>query len=197
MDDAWLNAAIGTLKSNPGFYKSMVKGKGAMFGGVTDEQIESFVDTAAMMDAGTLRWIFKAIKYLGSWAKPLSDMYEYLDKKTFGFAKHILLCLLAIIIYNVVLLWIAVGRYLLSYFFGWKAAAATVASAGDALSPAAKILAEAGSASAVAGGVQEAVSVTAAAALTAKATPTDISNAKQPKKGAVFKEEAADMEFSF
>jgi hypothetical protein len=197
MDDAWLDDAIGTLKTNPGFYKSMVKGKGAMFGGVTDDQIESFVDTAAMMDAGTLKWMFKAIKYLGSWVKPLSELYEFLDKKTYGFAKHILLGLLAIILYNVVLMWIAVGRYVLSYIMGWKAVAATATAAGDVLSPAAKVLAESGSASALAGVVQEAAPVAAAAALAAKAIPTDIGNTKQSKKGADSKEEAADMEFSF
>ena len=197
MDDAWLDDAIGTLKSNPGFYKSLVKGKGAMFGGVTDEQIESFVDTAAMMDAGTLKWIFKAIKYLGSWAKPLSEMYQFLDKKTYGFAKHILLGLLAIIVYNVVLMWIAVGRFLLSYFLGWKSVAPVATAAGDALSPAAKVLAESGSASALAGVVQEAAPVAAAAALAAKVIPADINNAKQSKRGKDLKEEAVDMEFSF
>mmetsp|Transcript_10254 Transcript_10254/g.9922 ORF Transcript_10254/g.9922 Transcript_10254/m.9922 type:complete len:329 (+) Transcript_10254:71-1057(+) len=81
MDDAWLDSAISTLKESPDFYKSMVKGKGAMFGGISDEQIDSFIDTAASMDPVTLRWILKIIKYLGSLAKPLQDFYQMGEKK--------------------------------------------------------------------------------------------------------------------
>ena len=97
----------------------MVKGKGSMFGGVSDEQIESFIDTAAMMDSRTLKWILKAIKYLGSWAKPLTNLYNIIDKYTFGFGKHILLGIVAIIIYQSFLLWISLAKMFLSYFFGW------------------------------------------------------------------------------
>jgi hypothetical protein len=209
MDDAWLDAAISTLKTNPNFYKGMVKGKGAMFGGVSDEQIESFVDTAAMIDAGTLRWILKAIMYLGSWAKPLTDCYNYMEKKTYGFAKHILLGIVAIIIYNSVLFWIAVGRYVLSYIFGWKAVekvAATAASglsASDLLKPAGKVVADATAASVVSGVVGETVAGIASAAAADAAAATgkkegSIKNAQIPKaKATSAKDEAVDMEFSF
>lgn len=206
MDDAWLDAAISTLKTNPNFYKGMVKGKGAMFGGVSDEQIESFVDTAAMIDAGTLRWILKAIMYLGSWAKPLTDCYNYMEKKTYGFAKHILLGIVAIIIYNSVLFWIAVGRYVLSYIFGWKAATAAASglSASDLLKPAGKVIADATAASVVSGVVGETVAgIASAAAADAAAAATgkkdgSIKNAQIPKATATSsKDEAVDMEFSF
>jgi hypothetical protein len=197
MDDAWLDSAISTLKTNPGFYKNMVKGKGAMFGGVSDEQIESFVDTAAMMDAITLRRILKAIMYLATWAKPLTDIYNYLDKKSFGFAKHIMLGIAAIIIYNSVLFWIGVWRYVLSYIFGWKAVeVATVAASGSAasevISPATKVLAEAGIASVLSKAAEDAISSTIPAA-TAK-IPAETLKAKAGKAA---KDEAADMEFSF
>ena len=203
MDDAWLDAAIGTLKSNPNFYKGLVKGKGAMFGGVSDEQIESFVDTAAMIDAGTLRWIMKAIMYLGSWAKPLTDCYNYLEKKTYGFAKHILLGIVAIIIYNSVLFWIAVGRYVLSYIFGWKAvaAAATTATSGlsasDVLQPAGKVIAEVTTASVLSGAVGEAVSGVTAAVADAAAKKEGLAKKASNPKATSSKDEAVDMEFSF
>jgi hypothetical protein len=197
MDDAWLDSAISTLKTNPGFYKNMVKGKGAMFGGVSDEQIESFVDTAAMMDAITLRRILKAIMYLATWAKPLTDIYNYLDKKSFGFAKHIMLGIAAIIIYNSVLFWIGVWRYVLSYIFGWKAVeVATVAASGSAasevISPATKVLAEAGIASVLSKAAEDAISSTIPAA-TAKIPAETLKS----QAGKAAKDEAADMEFSF
>lgn len=197
MDDAWLDAAISTLKTNPGFFKNMVKGKGAMFGGVSDEQIESFVDTAAMMDAITLRRILKAIMYLATWAKPLTDIYNYLDKKSFGFAKHIMLGIAAIIIYNSVLFWIGVWRYVLSYIFGWKAVeavavAASGSAASEALSPASKVLAEAGIASVLSKTAEDAISG-AVPASAAKIT----AESSKANAGKAAKDEAADMEFSF
>lgn len=199
MDDAWLDSAISTLKTNPGFYKNMVKGKGAMFGGVSDAQIESFVDTAATMDAITLRRILKAIMYLATWAKPLTDTYNYLDKKSFGFAKHIMLGIAAIIIYNSVLFWIGVWRYVLSYIFGWKAVevAAVTASrsaASEVISPAAKVLAEAGVASVLSKTAEDAISGAIPAATAKIPAATESLKAKAGKAA---KDEAADMEFSF
>ena len=119
IDDAWFDSAISTLKTNPGFYKTMLKGKGAMFGGVTDEQTESFVDTAATMDANTLKYILKFLKYLGSWAKPLTNFYNLFDKYTYGFGKHILLGIFAIIVYQSILLWIYFARMSFTFLYGW------------------------------------------------------------------------------
>ena len=118
IDDAWFDAAIATLKTNPGLYKSMLKGKGAMFGGVTDEQIESFIDTAAMMDSNTLKIILKILKYLGSWAKPLTDFYNLVDKYTYGFGKHILLGILAIVVYQSILFSIYLTRTSFTFIYG-------------------------------------------------------------------------------
>ena len=118
IDDAWFDAAIATLKTNPGLYKSMLKGKGAMFGGVTDEQIESFIDTAAMMDSNTLKIILKILKYLGSWAKPLTDFYNLVDKYTYGFGKHILLGILAIVVYQSILFSIYLTRISFTFIYG-------------------------------------------------------------------------------
>jgi hypothetical protein len=40
------------------------KGKGAMFGGISDEQIDSFIDTAASMDSVTLRYRIYSSMYV-------------------------------------------------------------------------------------------------------------------------------------
>jgi hypothetical protein len=42
----------------------MVKGKGAMFGGVSDEQIGGFIDMAASQDAGTLKVVDIYVIYI-------------------------------------------------------------------------------------------------------------------------------------
>ena len=155
IDDAWFDSAISTLKTNPGFYKTMLKGKGAMFGGVTDEQTESFVDTAASMDAKTLKYILKFLKYLGSWAKPLTDFYNLIDKYTYGFGKHILLGIFAIIVYQSILLWIYFAKISYAFLYGWykgtsgtaaveavsAAAGSTIPAATSAVSTAAAALA--------------------------------------------------------
>ena len=141
--------------------------------------------------------------YLGSWARPLTDCYNYLEKKTYGFAKHILLGIVAIIIYNSVLFWIAVGRYVLSYIFGWKtvAAAATTATSGlsasDVLQPAGKVIAEVTTASVLSGAVGEAVSGVTAAVADAAAKKEGLAKKASNTKATSSKDEAVDMEFSF
>ena len=213
MDDTWLDAAIATLKTNPGFYKGMVKGKGALFGGVSDEQIESFVDTAAMMDASTLKWILKAVKYVSSWAKPLTDLYNTIDKYTYGFGKHILLGIVAIIVYQSILLWIAVGKIFMGYVYGWykvvagvpvtEAVTAATSSGAAATSTAAAALASGGAAVGTKI-VEEAIT----AALPAGVPVKEVKEVKEEKKNRWGMKpnkkeakstdgEAADSEFSF
>jgi hypothetical protein len=178
MDQAWMDSAIAMLKKNPDFYKGLVKGKGAMMGGVTDEQIEGFIDAAAAMDATTLRWILMSLKYLSSWGKPLSDFYAALDKNTFGTAKYILLGLAAIIMYYSAVFWIGVARwviYKLMLLFGFASAtpeavssaaasaASSTATEFAAGSSAAAVGAAAGAGAAV-GAATEAAKVAAASA---------------------------------
>eukprot|EP00596_Hydrurales_sp_CCMP1899_P010581 CAMPEP_0119034940 /NCGR_PEP_ID=MMETSP1177-20130426/1953_1 /TAXON_ID=2985 /ORGANISM="Ochromonas sp, Strain CCMP1899" /LENGTH=315 /DNA_ID=CAMNT_0006992779 /DNA_START=595 /DNA_END=1542 /DNA_ORIENTATION=+ len=128
IDDAWLDGAIATLKSNSGFFKAMVKGKGAMFGGVSDEQIGGFIDMAASQDAGTLKFILKIIKYLGSWAQPLSELYDRVDKMTFGSGRYILFGLVSIVLYFSFFFWLEVARYVFGKIFGFGAGAAVAGS---------------------------------------------------------------------
>jgi hypothetical protein len=68
--------------------------------------------------------ILKIIKYLGSWAQPISEFYEIVDKKTFGSGRYILFGLVSVVIYFSFFFWLEVARYILSKIFGWGAAVA-------------------------------------------------------------------------
>jgi hypothetical protein len=45
------------------------------------------------MDAGTLLWIFKVLKFLGGLAKPTMEWYNKWDQKSFGILKYLLMTL--------------------------------------------------------------------------------------------------------
>ena len=144
MDEPWINTLVGTLKKNPEFFKTMIRGKApATFGGVSEDSVMQFIDTAATMDASTLRRILQFLLYLSSWSKPATDAYTQMDKMTFGCARYILLAIVGLILYFSVAMWIRIGSWVLYKLFGWPALAAapvgaTVAGASSAASSLAK-----------------------------------------------------------
>lgn len=111
MDLAWMDKTISVLKSNPDLFKTMMKGKGGALGGVTDEQVESFIDMASKMDASTLKIIFRLLVYLGSLYRPAVDLYAQVDKWTFGMARYIVMVIFLFLAY-----WISVPFYYLFRF---------------------------------------------------------------------------------
>lgn len=101
MDDSWIASSIKILKSNPELIKSMFRGRGDALGGVSDSQIESFIDGASKMDASILKWIIKFLKFLGTLAKPASDIYQKVNQYTFGQANTIVFLLVILFIWLV------------------------------------------------------------------------------------------------
>eukprot|EP01038_Epipyxis_sp_PR26KG_P011909 gene11909-15933_t len=99
IDTAWIDNTIATLKRKPKMFKDMMKGKGAMLGGISDEQINSFIDVASKMEASTLKIIISGIRFLASLYKPGVDLYNVIDKYTFGMAKYIAMAVVALISY--------------------------------------------------------------------------------------------------
>lgn len=113
-DDAWINNTIKTLKAKPELFKNLFKGKGQMFGGVSDEQIDSFIDGASQMDAYWLNLIFKGIRFLVSLYKPTVELYQTLDSYTFGFARYIVIGLVVVAVFFIAKISWVVTRF----FFG-------------------------------------------------------------------------------
>ena len=94
------------LKSNPALFKKMMKQQGGMFANQTDEQIDSYIKQLSQMDEQQLKQIFTTGTYLQQYAGPAKEMYEKLDKATYGCARYILGILVAIIgYYLVILIW--------------------------------------------------------------------------------------------
>lgn len=125
MDAAWIDSTVATLKSNPRIFKDLLKGKGAMIGrcfscvrsqslgslantcfhigtnpgGVTDEQTASFVDSLAAMDAYILKFLLRALVFLGSLYKPATELYATVDNYTFGCARYLVLFVVMVVMY--------------------------------------------------------------------------------------------------
>jgi len=133
MDDAWVNSLVTTLKKNPDFFKTMVRGKSEAFGGVSEESVMSFIDTVSTMDENTLRNIMKVLLYLSTWAKPLNDLYTMVDKATLGSARFIFMGLALTALYMTVMWWVKVFSWVLFKLTGWPAPVAQVTGAAAAL----------------------------------------------------------------
>jgi hypothetical protein len=99
MDAAWIDSTIKTFKTKPGLFKALMKGKGSMLGGVSDEQIESFIDMGSKMEVLTLKRIVSFVLYLGSLYKPASEYYKVVDSYTFGYAKVLVFLLVGFVFY--------------------------------------------------------------------------------------------------
>lgn len=99
MDSKWIDEAIETLQSKPQLFKNLFKGKGAMMGGITDEQVDAIIDFAANLNTSILRFGIVAIQFLASLAKPATEYYKLVDDYTLGFAKYILIGIVGFIMY--------------------------------------------------------------------------------------------------
>lgn len=82
-------------------------------GGVTDEQIDSYIDMASRMDAFVLKCIAYAIWYMSKAAKPLTEVYQVVDKYTLGSARYILLGVAAMAFYYITMVLFFIGKFIL------------------------------------------------------------------------------------
>lgn len=224
MDTAWVTSVVDTLKKNPGIFKSLVKGKGPQnFGGVSEENVMQFIDTMSQMDAVNLRRILQFLLYLGTFSKPLSELYAKVDKLSFGNGKYIGMAILGLVLYLTVWFWFRVGAWVLFKIFGWPAAvtAATATAAGGSSAAASLSGATAGTASvaipkaaqeavlvagaglaasAVSGAAGEAVKAAAASAKSETKSASDVPKTTTTMAGKTtisVDGEAADAEFDF
>lgn len=99
MDAAWVDLTVDTLRNRNEILKTLFHGRGAMFGGVTDEQIDSFLDMLARQEAWILKLLVQTMLYLGSLVKPVSELYQRLDKATLGLANYVLAAIAIFILY--------------------------------------------------------------------------------------------------
>lgn len=127
MDAAWIDETVETLTKHSKMVKDMLRGRGAMIGNFTDEQMEGFLDGVGSLAPGTLRWIIVAIIYLSSFYKPAVEWYKYLDRVTLGLAQYIIGALMLFVLY----LWGCAAWYVLRWLYRlvFVAKAATVAGA--------------------------------------------------------------------
>jgi len=99
MDKEWIESIVKSLKENPKFFKTLLKGKGSMMGGFTDVQMESFIDMLSSLSTWFLVFLIGTIIYIQSLAKPSKELYNTVDKYTFGMAQYIVLALVLVIVY--------------------------------------------------------------------------------------------------
>jgi len=114
MDDKWVRATVEVLKANPDIFKTLLKGKGAMFGGLSDEQIGGFIDYVSSLEASTLKMIFNALIFLGSCYKPLLGLYNSVDSYTLGSARYLLFIAGCIVFYYSMVVTIIVVRWVIT-----------------------------------------------------------------------------------
>lgn len=111
IDGEWIDKVVKAFKKKPSTFKTLLAGRGAMLGGVSDEQIGSFIDMLAGMSEFTLRIIAYGIWYMASMVKPISAAYKFIDDYTFGSARYIALLLFGIVMYYLSYFLFIVGRF--------------------------------------------------------------------------------------
>lgn len=99
INDAWIDQVIETLRTSPDLFKTMLKGRGAMMGGITDEQINSFIDMASQTSPYILKIVIKVIQFITKTAPIVVEYYKVLDLYTIGLARYILFAIAAVIFY--------------------------------------------------------------------------------------------------
>lgn len=133
MNDKWIADTIITIKSNPGVIKTMLKGKGEMLGGVSDDQINGFIDGASAMDPSTLTFIIRWLKFLGSLYKPASEVYRIVDKYSYGQAKYIFLAVVLVVLTIVATVLFRTIKFVISFVWSsFVSGAAAKSGVGDA-----------------------------------------------------------------
>jgi hypothetical protein len=152
MDDAWVDSLIDTLKTTPDLFKTMLKGQGKLMGGVSDDQVGSFIDLIASLPKWALKSIFAVLRFLGQSAKPIGEAYAVADKYTLGMIKYVLIAIGIYIIYYWALFSLfvmkAIYRFIAGLIFGKAAAAVTQPATSYAASSASNIMNAAGAAAA-------------------------------------------------
>jgi hypothetical protein len=118
MDSKWIDSTIDALKTSPGMFKTMMKGKGAMMGGVTDEQIEGFIDMAASLHPTFLKCTVYLIQWVSSMAKPTMEVYKVADQYTLGLIRYVLIGLLGLVLYFLARFSWWSARTIFGFFYG-------------------------------------------------------------------------------
>lgn len=109
------------IKFKPHLLKSMVKGKGEMLGkealdycylmltvtlcnlfisgGMSEEQMDSFVDYVSSFSLPTLQLLARLLRGLGACYKPALEVYQVVDRYTLNSARYLLLALGGLLLY--------------------------------------------------------------------------------------------------
>ena len=98
-DEKWVEAAVKQVKGNPGLLKMLFKGKLDPKAGLSEEQIEGFIDYIVTWSDSTLIFVAGIINYLASQSDNIAAYYKKADEMTLGCAKWILLALVIFIVY--------------------------------------------------------------------------------------------------
>ena len=131
MDAAWIDLTVDTLRNRNEILKTLFHGRGAMFGGVTDEQIDSFLDMLARQEAWVLKLLVQTMLFLGSLVKPISEYYQRIDKATLGLAAYVLGAIAVFLLYMYIrgTWWVIMFVYRLVFVGAASAATAATATA--------------------------------------------------------------------
>jgi len=113
-NEKWLQSVIKVIKKNPGVIKAMYKGKVDPKSGITEEQVEGFVDWVISLPDWVLLYAGKSINWgVMVWPKVVST-YNTVDDYMLGCAKYILMMIVFIILYY----FMKIVWYFVMLFFG-------------------------------------------------------------------------------
>ena len=115
MDRSWVENLVKYIKENPKFFKTLLKGKGSSFGGITDAQMEAFIDTLSSLSSWFLIFTISSMIYIASLANPAKELYKKVDTYTFGMAHYIVLAIVLVILYYCTRLGFYFFRLFLTY----------------------------------------------------------------------------------
>lgn len=107
-EDAQIEAMCKLVKTNPGLFKTMMKSNG-MFANQTEEQLDAYIEQFKTMDPRSLKTLIAGTSMIQKYRKPFEDIYNRVDKATFGCAKYILGVLVIILLYFILrFVWFAI-----------------------------------------------------------------------------------------
>lgn len=98
-DEKWVEAAVKQVKGNPNLLKMLFKGKVDPKSGMSEDQIEGFIDYIVTWSDSTLIFVAGIINYLASQSDNIQAYYKKADEMTLGCAKWIILALVIFIVY--------------------------------------------------------------------------------------------------
>ena len=147
-EDAQAEHLAKMVKDNPQMFKSMIKSSG-MMPGQSDEQINKYVEQLQGMDVSTLKTLMWGTTQGQKYIKPMKEMYDKLDKATYGCAKYIVgFVAMVVLYYLLVLLWYLakwiwfVLQSVLALVVGSSASKTAPESVADSLNKAASVVSE-------------------------------------------------------